>query len=170
MRIRRAITGDARAFAALARSEIETGLPHGWTASRVARLLAAPDTNAYALVPGDGRGVGGFSVARLGFESGHLMLHAIAPGLRRHGFGRELLDWQVRAAITAGVSALTLEVRAGNDAARRFYAARGFQVERRLPRYYAGREDAVRMRLSPLAPDGRQPPPSTRPDHEDHRR
>lgn len=170
MRIRRATTSDAMAFAALARSEIERGLPHGWTATRIARLLAAPDTNAYALVPARGAGVGGFSIARLGFDDGHLMLHAIAPGLRRRGFGRELLDWQLRAAVTAGLVALTLEVRADNAAARRFYRARGFADERRLPLYYAGREDAVRMRLAPLVADGASPPSSARPGRRGHRR
>ena len=170
MRIRRAGPRDARAFAALARSEIETGLPHRWTAARLTALLGSPDTNAYALVPARGPGIGGFSVARLGLDSGHLILHAIAPGLRRHGFGRELLDWQVRAAVTAGLTALTLEVRAGNADARHFYTTRGFRDECRLPRYYAGREDALRLRLDPLATNGPPPPFPARPDSTDHRR
>ena len=159
MRIRRARAADARAFAALARSEIEAGLPHGWTASRIARLLARPDTNAYALADTRGPGIGGFSVARLGFEHGHLMLHAIAPGLRRRGFGRALLDWQIRAAVTAGIARLTLEVRLDNAEARRFYAARGFGEDRRLPLYYSGLEDGVRLRLEPLVGDAAPPSP-----------
>ena len=163
MRIRRAGPADARVFAALTRSEIEPGLPHGWTAARLARLLAYPDTNAYALV--SEHGVGGLSVARFGLQRGHLMLHAVAPGLRRRGFGHELLDWQLRAAATAGLESLTLEVRAANDVARRFYAAHGFRAERRLPRYYAGREDAVRMTTAPpIGADGSSPD-RTRPDH-----
>ena len=165
--IRRARARDARAFAALARSEIETGLPHGWTAPRIARLLAHPDTNAYALASDRGDGIGGLSIARFGLEHGHLMLHAIAPGLRRHGFGGELLAWQVRAASVAGLTRLTLEVRADNTEARHFYAARGFRDERRLPLYYAGREDGVRLRLEPLVEGGSPPPPSARPDRND---
>jgi len=168
VRIRRARVTDARAFAALARSEIESGLPHGWTAPRLARLLAHPDTNAYSLVPVHGAGIGGFSVARFGFERGHLMLHAITPGLRRHGFGRSLLEWQVKAAATAGLAHLTLEVRVGNEAARRFYTAHGFRHERLLPRYYAGREDALRLMLEPLTANGSPPSPIC-PDRRDHR-
>ena len=177
MHIRRARPSDARAFAALARHEIEVGLPHGWTAARVARLLARPDTNAYALVeatagPGEARtraeaGLGGFSIARFDLEHGHLMLHAIAPGLRRRGFGRELLEWQLRAARTAGLTRLSLEVRARDDIARRFYTAFGFRAGARLPRYYAGREDALRMLLEPLPREGRADearPPSGRRD------
>jgi len=169
MQIRRARASDAHAFAALARSEIEAGLPHGWTVSRVSRLLARDDTNAYALVDTRGGGVGGLSVARLGLDDGHLILHAIAPGLRRRGFGRALLDWQRRAAVVAGVTRLTLEVRSGNAVARRFYAARGFAEGRHLALYYSGREDAVRMQLEPLVARGTEPPSSAQNDRDDRR-
>ena len=161
MRIRRAGPGDAHAIAALTRSEIERGLPHGWTAPRLARLLPHPDTNAYVLISADG-GLGGFSVARFELEKGHLMLHAIAPGLRRQGLGGELLDWQLRAASTAGLRRLSLEVRVDNAHAQRFYRGQGFRVEGRLRRYYAGRDDALRMALEPLGHVSRSSPPADR--------
>ena len=161
MRIRRAGPADARAIAALTRSEIERGLPHGWTAPRLARLLHDPDVNAYALVAAE-HGLGGFSLARFGPDKGHLMLHAIAPGLRRQGIGGELLDWQVRAASTAGLRRLSLEVRADNAIAQRFYRHQGFRVEGRLRRYYAGRDDALRMALEPLRHASRSSPPTDR--------
>ena len=150
---RRARTGDARAFAALSRSEIERGLPHAWTAPRIARLLARPDTNAYALADARG-GIGGFTIASFGATRAHLVLHAVTPGLRRAGFGTLLLDWQVRAGLVAGIESFGLEVRAGDAAAIRFYRASGFEPGERVPGYYAHREDALRMRLAPLRPAG----------------
>lgn len=146
---RRARTTDARAFAALSRLEIERGLPPSWTPRRLARLLARDDANAYALVDARG-GIGGFSIASFGASTAHLVLHAVTPGLRRTGFGRLLLDWQVRAGLVAGVESMDLEVRAGNTAAIAFYRSSGFAPGERIRGYYDGREDALRMRLAPL--------------------
>ena len=167
MRIRRAGVGDALAFATLTRREIETGLPHGWTAPRLARLLADENTNAYALVADEvsdetggaraSRAPTGLSVARFGLERGHLMLHAIGAERRGRGLGRELLRWQIEAATIAGLTRLTLEVRSDNARARRFYERCGFRVARRLPRYYAARVDALRMVLEPLVASSASP-------------
>ena len=51
----------------------------------------------------------------------------------------------------AGIVEVTLELRAGNAVARKFYEHHGFEVVRRVRRYYQGREDALRMclRLTP---------------------
>ncbi len=150
---RRARPSDARAFAALSRTEIEHGLPPSWTAPRLARLLAREDVNAYALSDHRG-GIGGFSVASFGACTAHLVLHAVTPGLRRAGFGRRLLEWQIAAGLVAGIESFTLEVRAGNAGAIAFYVALGFERQERVERYYASREDALRLRLAPLHRSG----------------
>lgn len=154
MRPRRAHAADARAFAAISRSEIERGLPHSWTASRLKSLLARQDTNAYALVeenlPVSIAGIGGFSIASFGRTRAHLVLHAVTPGLRRLGYGRRLLEWQIGAAMTAGLGSLSLEVRASNREALAFYAAIGFESIGRVEGYYSSREDAISLRLAPL--------------------
>lgn len=156
---RRAGPADARAFAALARSEIERGLPHGWTAPRLHRLLAREDTNAYAL--GDASGaIGGLSVATFRTARAHLTLHAVAPGLRRSGLGSLLLRWQIEAGLVAGIEAIELEVRAEDAAAVGFYRAHGFVPGTRVAGYYARREDALRMRLAPLGPRAAGGPPA----------
>ena len=146
---RRARPADARAFAALARSEIERGLPAAWTAPRIARLLARADTNAYALADPRG-GIGGFSIAAFGATGAHLVLHAVTPGLRRAGFGTLLMDWQIGAGLVAGIESMTLEARADDPVAVGFYRALGFEPGARLVGYYARHEDALRMRLAPL--------------------
>lgn len=92
----------------------------------------------------------GFSIASLGDVRAHLVLLAVERKWRNAGVGRELLDWQVRAAQTAGLADMSLEVRAGNRTAQLFYRSTGFVKIRELRRYYCSVEDAIRMRLSPL--------------------
>lgn len=67
---------------------------------------------------------------------------AVAPEHRRHGHGRALVE-----AIDAAVDAMTIEVMtpAGNDAARRFYIAIGFEPDGRIPGFYADGTDASRL-------------------------
>ena len=95
------------------------------------------------------------------------MLHATAPGLRRAGFGALLLGWQIEAGLVAGIASMTLEVRAREAGAIAFYRALGFEPGATVRRYYAGREDALRMRLAPLAPPApprpSPPPPGANP-------
>ena len=68
---------------------------------------------------------------------------------RRQGFGRQLLC----ASLTAlgDVSAVALEVRSSNAAARALYQSLGFSETGARPNYYAtpdGREDAILMTLT----------------------
>jgi ribosomal protein S18 acetylase RimI-like enzyme len=56
---------------------------------------------------------------------------AVAPGKRRQGVGRSLLESGYRWARDAGVRKISLNVRAGNDAATQLYLAEGFVVEGR---------------------------------------
>jgi len=146
--IRRAAASDARAISALSRLEIEYDLPANWTPIRVTRLLSQEGTNAYVLAQGSG--ISGFSIASFQTSSAHLVLHAVAPGLRRQGCGSQLLRWQIQAGLIAGIGRFSLEVRANNAAGLAFYTAMGFERFACTPRYYANGEDALRMQMSPL--------------------
>ncbi len=66
----------------------------------------------------------------------------VAPAHRRHGHGRALVE-----AVDAAVDATTIEVLtpADNDAARRFYAAIGFEPAGRRPDFYTDGTDASRL-------------------------
>jgi len=97
----------------------------------------------------------GFSVASIGDARAHLVLLAVDKSSRNKGIGRELLEWQLLAAQTAGLADMSLEVRSGNRTAQRFYESIGFKKVRMLPKYYCALEDAVRLRLSPIR--ARQP-------------
>ena len=146
--IRRTRRSDADAVAELSRTEIEHGLAPRWTPARVAHILQRPETNAYTLTCNDR--LSGFTIASFGQERMHLMLHAVAPSLRRRSLGRQLLQWQIDAALVAGIVRATLEVRANNTDAQAFYHSLSFEQYRIVPCYYANREDAVRMHRSPL--------------------
>jgi len=135
-------------MASLSHREIEHGLPWSWTSNRIQRFIGLASTNSY-IAEIDGQ-FAGFSIASLGDARAHLVLLAVEKEWRNQGIGRELLNWQIRAAQIAGLSDMSLEVRAANNAALRFYSAADFRKVRVIPRYYSGLEDAIRLRLSPI--------------------
>jgi ribosomal-protein-alanine N-acetyltransferase len=76
----------------------------------------------------------------------HIMTIATHPEHRRHGLGRRLLEAMIAHASSVGATAITLEVRAGNHAARAMYAVMGFVVVGERKRYYTDNgEDALLM-------------------------
>lgn len=96
-----------------------------------------------------GRVVG---VAVMAVEAGdaHLLDVAVVPDHRRRGVGRALVDALRRLAHDElGVTAMTLEVRRSNAAARELYGRLGFTEAGERPEYYpdggpgGGREPAV---------------------------
>ena len=84
-----------------------------------------------------------------GDERAHLVLLAVRPSHRRVGIGKRMLEWLLDSARVAGMASIHLELRAGNDAARRFYRATGFYETVLVPGYYRGgegrKEGALRM-------------------------
>lgn len=76
----------------------------------------------------------------------HLLNIAVAPSVRGAGVGTVLMEHLVAAAIAQSARLITLEVRAGNEAAKRLYARMGFEAVGIRKRYYADNdEDAVVM-------------------------
>ena len=103
-------------------------------------VLVARDGDA-----GAGAIVGMASARLLGGEA-HVVRLAVDTAHRRAGVGRALLDGLIDWATGARAPALLLEVRAGNDPALALYAAAGFAVDGRRPRYYPDGEDALLLR------------------------
>ena len=141
--VRLAQPRDAHAIALMSRDLVESGLGWKYDAARVLRAMRNPDT--LAPVACDGGRIAGFGLMEFGEERAHLVLLAVRPAQRRLGIGRRLLDWLVESARTAGIASLHLELRAGNEAAQRFYRAMGFDETIVVPGYYRGREAALRM-------------------------
>ena len=135
---------DAQALAMMARDLIETDL--GWTyrEERIGSFIADAESVALVVRESDGT-IGGFAIMKFGDERAHLVLLAVRPKYRRRGIGRRLLAWLVESALTAGVMSIHVELRAGNRPAYRLYRTLGFVETFHIPRYYQGRETAVRM-------------------------
>ena len=85
----------------------------------------------------------GFGGLWLAPDAAHVLRLAVDPDRWRQGLGGVLLDDLLQQALAAGQQALTLEVRATNEAALRLYRRRGFVSHGVRPGYYADGEDAV---------------------------
>jgi ribosomal protein S18 acetylase RimI-like enzyme len=163
--IRPAEPRDAQAISAMSRDFIESGLGWKYDAARVLRAMRDKETLAVVACEGgkaQARGAGagsvansvansvaGFAIMEFGDERAHLVLLAVRPSHRRLGIGQRLLDWLLESARVAGMASIHLELRASNDAARRFYRAMGFYETVLVPGYYRSgegkKEGALRM-------------------------
>jgi ribosomal protein S18 acetylase RimI-like enzyme len=152
---------DAHALALMSRDLIETGLGWNYRTQRVAGLISDPD--AVALVTRNGPRPTGFAIMSFGDERGHLVLLAVHPAHRRCGIARRMMAWLLESAVIAGMASIHVELRADNAPAHALYRAMGFAESLRVPRYYGGRETAVRMlrvlRAPGFVPQAWRPPP-----------
>ena len=142
--IRLAKPRDGDNMARMSRRLIEVGLPWWcWTPKRVAKAIRSPDT--IAIVANVGKPMTGFAVMHFGDENAHLNLLAVEPEYRRRAIGRKMLQWLESSCSIAGILRVSLEVRATNAPAIRFYESLGYKRGERIARYYCGQEAALRM-------------------------
>ncbi len=142
--IRLATPADSYEIAVMSRCLIEIGL-RGWTwhPARVARAIHARDTTV--LVAESARHRIAFAIMEFSDVSAHLSLLAVKPTHQRCGIGRRMMAWLEEAALTAGITTISLELRTNNFAARCFYKILGFSEAKYIPGYYRGVETALRM-------------------------
>jgi ribosomal-protein-alanine N-acetyltransferase len=76
---------------------------------------------------------------------GHIKDIAIREERRGEGIGSTLLERALTVLGAHGVASIKLEVREGNESARRLYRVYGFEHRRTIPRYYSDGEDAIVM-------------------------
>ncbi len=136
----------------LARLESELMGTDAWNATQVADELGRADRSwwaCFAVPDPDARAVSVDSARLVGYAGGwiidgQLQILKIAsdPSMRRQGIARELLARLASDARDLGASEATLEVRASNVGAHRFYEALGLTNIGKRPRYYSDREDA----------------------------
>lgn len=138
------------------------GFPDPWPEEALASYLEDPRT---LVLLAEGPEPVGFLIARVEGKPGgpkavHIHDLAVDPPYRRQGVGTALLAELVRRARRIRALRIVLEVRVGNEGARRFYHALGFEVTAEVPGYYEDGEGALRMELdlsrpSPLGTRGR---------------
>jgi len=141
--IRLALPSDADRIASMSRDFIEYGLGWGWDRARVARRIRNRQTNV--VVADCGADIAGFGIMEYLDDEAHLLLFGVEPIFRRRGIGTGLLNWLEATAAVAGIELIFLESRITNTVAREFYRLQGYRELALMPRYYAGREDAVRI-------------------------
>jgi ribosomal-protein-alanine N-acetyltransferase len=134
---------DAHPIAMMSRDLIEVGLGWNWTLPRVAQQIACRNTSV--VVARAHHGLAGFAIMHFRQESAHLNLFAVAKSRQRRGIGARLLEWLEESAMVAGIATIALEVRVSNYPGRAFYRSAGYEDVLVLPKYYCGREDALRM-------------------------
>jgi [ribosomal protein S18]-alanine N-acetyltransferase len=150
--IRLATSADVAGIAAMARDEIERGLPWTWHDERVARALRAADTNVAVI--GEPRDLTAFGIMSYGDRDAHLLLFAVRASHRRQKVGSRLLAWLEEVARSLGVERIRVECRRDNDAARNFYAEQGYHELALERRYYRGIADGVLLQKWLKAPGG----------------
>lgn len=130
--------------------EIATASPEAaqWLAESYAAFL---DSGIQGWVSAGENGILGFLLARRAADEMEILNFAVSPASRRKGLGSELLR---QALLWAGQNQITkihLEVRASNDAARRFYEAHGFRMAGQRPGYYSHPPDDAVLLFLPVA-------------------
>lgn len=141
--VRLATPGDAPAIAALSRDFIEYGLGWSYTPERILRAIRSRTTNV-AVIHAHGSLLAA-GIMEYGDATAHLVLLGVQPAQRRRGLGRHLLAWLEQCALTAGLETIGVEARADNPGAVAFYQGQGYEARGRVPGYYRGAVDAVRL-------------------------
>jgi ribosomal-protein-alanine N-acetyltransferase len=134
---------DASTIAQMSRELVEAGLGWSYRRERIAELIR--DADSVTLVARERGRVAGFAIATFGDDRAHLVLLAVRTASQRRGIARRMIQWIVDSANVAGVASVHAELRAHNVAAIALYRATGFAESLRVPGYYRGREDAIRM-------------------------
>jgi ribosomal-protein-alanine N-acetyltransferase len=137
---------DAEVIAGLHRQCFADGLGGAaWSAASIVKVLALPGSYAYlaaaapeTATPPDGAESlpAGFLLARALAGESEILSLGVATAWRRYGTARALLRAAVSRAGQAGAARTLLEVAEDNMAARSLYAAEGFALVNRRPRYY----------------------------------
>lgn len=103
------------------------------------------------------KGIAGFAIVEFSLEQGrrvgHVVTIDVSPDQRRQGVGSLLMGSMLEFCRKTGARLLRLEVAVDNQGAIVFYRRLGFEEAGRIPGFYLGRLDALRMELILSASD-----------------
>lgn len=125
--------------------EIETALfTPPWTKEGFFTFLTRKDA-LFLVVVEKGR-ILGYCGLLMVLDEGDITNVAVRPERQREGIGHFLMESMIRLAGELGVTTIHLEVRKGNDTAKRLYERVGFTVDGIRKNYYSDpQEDALLM-------------------------
>lgn len=130
-----------------------------WSAKQFeSELEGVPETRWYVVAEEDEREVVGYAgllAPSMAGEPADIQTIAVAASHQRRGIGALLMDALLAEARQRQAGSVLLEVRVDNDAARAFYARRGFERIAVRRNYYGGRRDGLVLRKR--LPSGREP-------------
>ncbi len=141
--IRRAVTADAEALAALE----AIAFPQPWSRVQLLSELQLPSALGL-LVEGDA-GALGYALFRRMLDEAELLRLAVAPAARRRGLASALVARGLAELGATGCQVAFLEVRRDNLEAVAFYERGGWAPAGRRPRYYPDGADALLYRRAP---------------------
>jgi ribosomal-protein-alanine acetyltransferase len=142
--IRLATAADLPALMAL---EKDAATAAHWSAGQYRNIFSKAQPRI-ALVVEDRSTIQGFLIARAIGPEWEIENLAIAGPARRHGLATQLLGEFLNTARSRGATAVFLEVRESNSAARRLYEKWVFVASGRRPNYYRDPEEAaITLRL-----------------------
>ena len=132
--------------------EIErTSYPTPWSRSMFAGELAKPSSICLGAVEADTDELVGYLIISRYVDAWHVMNIAVAPGHRRRGIARSLMERLFEVTARDAHRGYTLEVRVSNEAAIRLYEELGFRTRGIRRGYYTdNREDALIMWKDPV--------------------
>lgn len=114
------------------KSDLESDTAHLWVAEQAGQVI-------------------GYIACYQGGDVAQINNLAVLPDARRRGTGRLLIEALLDWAVSVGVTAVDLEVRPSNQAARSLYETCGFEVVGRRPGYYADNGEDANIMLKKLS-------------------
>lgn len=134
---------DATQIGNISRTIIEYGLGWSWTPQRIVNNIKDKNTNVVVAEECDQ--IIGFAVMLYLKNEAHLNLFGVDPNYQRQGIGTKLIEWLEQTALVSGIGIIYLETRISNKAGRKFYQKLGYNAIQHIPRYYDGKETAIRL-------------------------
>jgi [ribosomal protein S18]-alanine N-acetyltransferase len=153
VKLRRGRRSDLDALAALERAIFASRLFAGHVMSRASfrRLLVSPSA-AFILAQAGGKAGGQRQLAgyvlvlyRADSRAARMYSIGVAAPFRGRGLARMLVRAAEKDAVARSRKAMRLEVRAGERGTIALYESSGYRRVGRVPRYYGGRVDALRL-------------------------
>lgn len=115
-----------------------------WSEEELKKAMSNPH-NIYFVVDNDSKIIGYCGLWSV-LDEGQITNVAIRQECRGAGIGRRMMEALLEEGIKEGLAAFTLEVREGNESARRLYDKLGFQEAGIRPNFYdKPKENAVIM-------------------------